>query len=362
MSSPAVTVPVSLDLAAIRQAVETRLHEFIDSKVRSATEGHTPMELTHLLEAFLFAGGKRLRPLLCVCGWHAATGSGDTDPLLNVAASLEMFHAFALIHDDVMDHSQLRRGRPTVHRALAALHQADRDRTAADDLGVSGALLAGDLALVWSDEILHSAGLTPTQLAAALPVIHTMRNEVLHGQYLDLLATGRPTDDVDAALRIIRFKTAKYTIERPLHLGAALAGADSDVQTALSAYALPIGEAFQLRDDLLGVYGAPGRTGKSVLEDIRDGKPTVLVALALRQADPSQRAILHAALGNPGLDQAQADIIRGILTATGAHATVENMIETRFRQAVDPLDTGVFSPAATAALRALAETAAWRDT
>src|ERR1041384_706255 len=216
-----------------------------------------PTQFVQALADFLAAGGKRLRPLLCVTGWHAAVGERTPPPaVIRVAAALEMFHAFALIHDDVMDQSSLRRGHPTVHRALAGQRLAAGDSpVSAERFGVGGALLVGDLALTWSDELIHTAGLGPAQLTAILPVLNVMRTEIMYGQYLDLVATGSPTDDVERALTIARYKTSKYSIERPLHIGAVLAGAGHDLLGALTGYALPLGEAFQLRADLLGAFG-----------------------------------------------------------------------------------------------------------
>ncbi|MER5418042.1 polyprenyl synthetase family protein [Streptomyces virginiae] len=312
------------------------------------------MEIAETLRAFLFAGGKRLRPQLCVIGWQTAGEGPVPAPVVQAAASLEMFHAFALIHDDVMDDSASRRGHATVHRSLAAHHASRPD---AARLGVNAAILLGDLALAWSDALLHTAGLTPTQLTAAHEVVDAMRTELMYGQYLDLCATGQVCDDVEAALRTARYKTARYTVERPLLLGAALAGAGHGVHEALSAYALPVGEAFQLRDDLLGVFGTPQVTGKPSLDDLRDGKHTVLAALALKRATPRQRNILHTLLGDPCLDETGADRIRQVLAATGARDEVENMINTRRAQALRVLASAPFPASATAGLRQLTDAA-----
>lgn len=221
----AVTV---LDLDAIRQGVDRILTAFLADKARTTT-GVLPPEIPQKLSGFLAAGGKRIRPLLCLIGWYAAAGSGPVDPVLRMAASLEMFRAFALIHDDLIDHSDTRRGQPTVHRALCSYYRPTRG-SAAEDLSASAALLIGDLALSWSDELVHTAGLAPDQLAAVFPLIDVMRTEVMAGQYLDIVTTGCPTQDVELALTIVRYKTAKYTIERPLHIGAALAGANDETQ------------------------------------------------------------------------------------------------------------------------------------
>lgn len=345
-----------LDLSGIRHAVDARLGDFLAGKAHIAAERQLPGEVVQVLRDFLFAGGKRLRPLLCACGWYAANGRGDTAPMLTTAAALEMFHAFALIHDDVMDRSETRRGRPTVHRTLATRYRAGRSPSVAERLGVSTAVLIGDLALSWSQELLHAAGLSPTQLSEVLAVIDTMRTEVMYGQYLDVISAGCLTGDLAQALTILRYKSATYTIEHPLHLGAVIAGADTAVRTALRAYALPLGEAFQLRDDLLGVFGTPTQTGKPVLDDLREGKNTALIALAMNNADPVQQGTLRQLVGNSELDEQGAVHVRDILTATGARCAVENMIDDRRQQALAALHTAPFPSPALVCLRDFAET------
>ncbi|MFE7272523.1 polyprenyl synthetase family protein [Streptomyces sp. NPDC057623] len=342
-----------IDLAHVQSRIDQALHNFLDAKTRAARNRSLPLDVPTALRDFLDAGGKRLRPLLCVLGWHAAGGHGDDEAVIQTAAALEMFHAFCLIHDDIMDNSATRRGRPTVHRTLAVRHGHDQ-------LGASAAILIGDMALAWSDELMHSAGHSPHRLTALRRIIDVMRQEVIYGQYLDLITPLGPITDHQAALRVIEFKTAKYTVERPLHCGATLADADPDLLTVLSRYALPLGEAFQLRDDLLGVYGRPDDTGKPVLDDLREGKHTVLIALAAQRADATQRRLLDTLVGSPDLDLDGAARIRTVLDATGARATVEDMIATRRAQALTALDAVPYPQPAAAALGHIAARAVER--
>ncbi|WP_405591764.1 polyprenyl synthetase family protein [Streptomyces sp. NBC_01092] len=346
------------DVASIRSEVDAHLAAFLDGKAGDAATYRLPGEVVEVLSSFLFAGGKRIRPVLCVIGWHAAGGAGPAGPVVRAAASLEMFHTFALIHDDIMDDSAVRRGRPTAHHALAAHHPARAD---AERLGVHAAILLGDLALAWSDEILHTARLTPAQLAAVLPILDDMRTELMYGQYLDLLGSGHGAAGIDTALTAARLKTAKYTVERPLHIGAAISGANAVTLSVLSRYALPVGEAFQLRDDLLGTFGDPRATGKSRLDDLRSGRPTALVSLAVQRADPAQRRTLQTLIGDPSLDEDGADRIREVLIATGAREETERMITDRRRQALEALDASVLAPAVTDALRNLVNLATTRS-
>jgi geranylgeranyl diphosphate synthase type I len=356
------SVEQPLDLVALRARIDAVLRGFLSGKAaEAAAQGLIHVgDAAGVLGDFLAAGGKRLRPLLCVIGSSAVRGHGDIGPVVQAGAALEMFHAFALIHDDIMDGALTRRGQPTVHRVLAARHQDGRTQAAAERLGIGAAILIGDLAMSWSDELLHTAGLTSAQLGAVLPVIDTMRTELMYGQYLDLITTGHPTTDLATALKTVSYKTARYTYERPLHIGAALAGAPAEVFTALTTYALPLGEAFQLRDDLLGVYGDPARTGKSVLDDLREGKHTVLVAIALQRATAPQRITLRALVGKATLTGEEAARIRLILQSTGACVAVENMIDARYRSALRALELAPFPSAMAAALRQLAWTATAR--
>ncbi|MEU0383889.1 polyprenyl synthetase family protein [Streptomyces chartreusis] len=350
----------ALDLDAIRHRVDTVLADFLRRPPSTVpSQRGCGDELAQALRDFVLAPGKRIRALLCVLGWQAAAGADGEEALWRTAASLEIFHAFALIHDDIIDSSQTRRGRPSAHRAFAARH---RSRPDADTFGIHAAILLGDLALTCSDALMNTAGLSTRQRDTVLPLIDTMRGEVLLGQHMDLMATGGPTDDVERAMTIARLKTAKYTVERPLHLGAALAGADRELFGLCSAYALPLGEAFQLRDDLLGVFGDPALTGKPVLDDLRSGKATVLMALALRHATPHQRRTLEALVGRPDLDAEGAGRVRRILQRTGARDMVEGMITERYEAALRTLDTCALTPQTIHALRHIATRAVVRTT
>ncbi|MFI1200204.1 polyprenyl synthetase family protein [Streptomyces sp. NPDC020883] len=360
---PAQRTPTPLDLKSLRRDVDAALHQFLQGKTAAAAARNLPDQAARTLEEFLSAGGKRLRPVLCALGWQAATGTPPPKPVVRVAASLEMFHAFRLIHDDIIDDRAARRGAPTVHRTLATRHTAHHPEPLAERLGSSCALLIGSLALTWSDEILHTAGLTSSQLLAVLPVLDVMHTEVIYGEYLDVTATGHPTVDLDRALAIVRYKTAKYTCERPLHIGAVLGGARPSLLRELTGYAQPLGEAFQLRDDLLGVFGDPKATGRSRLEDLRAGKHTMLLTLALRDASPAHAAVLRRLIGNPHLTEADATQIRNILTVTGARAHVEGMIHERRERVLRQLGTAhAIHPEAQDALRRLAEATTRRTT
>ena len=307
-------------------------------------------------------GGKRLRAQFCVWGFRAAREPEDASEgqaLLRGAAALELLHASALVHDDVIDDSDTRRGRPAAHRAFADGHVADRWGGDPRAFGVAAAVLLGDLLLVWSDEVLRGCSLPPDRLDRALKTFDLTRAEVIAGQFLDVAAQARGEGDVAHAMRVLRYKSAKYSVERPLLLGAALAGASPRVEAALSAYGLPIGEAFQLRDDLLGVYGDPKVTGKPAGDDLAEGKRTVLVALALAGSAAEDAAVLDAALGRP-LTAVEVEELRGVIDRSGAHAEVERRIEDLTAQGLAALDQGDLADDATKALRELALAATQR--
>jgi geranylgeranyl diphosphate synthase type I len=273
------------------------------------------------------SGGKRFRAAFCYWGYRAAARDQHDDrAILRAAASLELLHASALVHDDLMDASDTRRGRPATHRGFADLHQEQAWPGDPEQYGAAAAILLGDLLLSWSDELLRRCGMPWDRVGPALDVLDACRSEVIAGQFLDVSVQARGSATVDDAMTVLRYKSAKYSIERPLHIGAALAGAPPEALTALSGYGLPLGEAFQLRDDLLGVFGDPATTGKPAGDDLVEGKRTVLVALALGAAPAAEAARLDAALGT-SLDRAGVAELRGIIDRSGAHAEVESKID-----------------------------------
>ncbi|MFD8002704.1 polyprenyl synthetase family protein [Streptomyces mirabilis] len=344
----------AIDLRAVQCQVDAVLADFLAEKTRAAAGRGHPPEVVQTVRDFLAAGGKRIRALLCVVGWYAAGGDGDAKAVLRVAASLELFVAFALIHDDIMDDSASRRGRPAVHRVMRARLGEDER---AERLGAGGALLVGNLALMWAQELLHTARLEPGQLRRVHELYDAMLEEVMYGQYLDVMGTGRGADDVEAALRIIRYKTATATIERPLQLGAAVAGTGEATMDVFTRLGLPLGEAFQLRDDLLDVFGSPNGACAPGLSDLREGKRTVLLALGLQRADQVQRERLGRLVGRADLGECEAAEARTILQVTGAREQTERMIASRYEQVLRVLDGAGFPRAADGALRGLAVTA-----
>jgi len=317
----------SWDGAAFRAELQVVLEEFLDEMAgRLAPLGPDAERL--LAEARRsVGGGKRFRAAFCYWGYRAHSPTvPDEQALLRACAALELLHASALVHDDYMDASDTRRGRPATHRAFEAEHRADGWRGDPEQYGASAAILLGDLLLSWSEELLRRCGFPLERVAAAMGVFDLCRTEVITGQFLDVSVQARGRADVDAAMTVLRYKSAKYSIERPLHIGATLAGADASGLAELSAYGLPLGEAFQLRDDLLGVFGDAATTGKPAGDDLVEGKRTVLVALALDAAPAERAALLDRSLGTP-LDETLLAELRQVIDDSGAHAQVESVID-----------------------------------
>jgi geranylgeranyl diphosphate synthase, type I len=349
------------ELPRIRDQVGLALDQFLDRQ-RAVLGGIGPGLLPWLdAIAVLLAGGKRLRPAFCYWGFRAAGGEGGP-PVYAAGAALELLHASALVHDDLMDGSDTRRGQPSVHRAFAARHAGHGWRGSAGAFGAGSAILIGDILLAWTDELYHGSGLSAAALRRGQPVLDAMRAELICGQYLDLLGQAAGDGSVEDALRVITYKTARYTIERPLQLGTALAGPPDEAMTAAcGGYGIPLGIAFQLRDDVLGVFGDPARTGKPADDDLREGKRTVLVAMARQRATPAQREVLDRRLGDPGLDEAGAAELRAIISGTGALAECELMIESNVAEALRALDKAPFAGQAREALAELAVIATERS-
>jgi geranylgeranyl diphosphate synthase type I len=359
------------------RAVERTLAEFLSSQA-SALDAVDPAlgRFARTTRDLVLGGGKRLRPTFAYWGWRGVVGAREpVEPVLPALAALELMHTFALVHDDVMDDSATRRGDPTAHRIFAAQHSDAARVGDADHFGATSAILAGDLCLIWADQLLARAALSTATLFAVRACYDRMRIEAVAGQYLDVLGETEPSAwSVERALLVARHKTASYTVQRPLQFGLALAGpaAHADaaaVDDAYHRYGIAVGEAFQLCDDLLGVYGDPVVTGKPTGDDLRTGKPTTLLMLARQLATPAQRAELDPypagavipADGSGGPSTPAAIAHRaGVIADTGAVTKVETLIRQRVAEGVEALAGAPIHYDARAALTDLAVTATHR--
>ena len=345
---------------AYLNAFNTLMAEFFAAQ-RELLEGISP-ETLPLLEAIesLSTGGKRLRALLSYWGWRGAGGARVTEnrgtwSIVKAGMAVELFQTSALIHDDIIDRSDTRRGAPSVHKRFEATHEQNNWRGDAFNYGLTGGILAGDLTLAWSAEVFASLGEGALYGSPARTIFDRMRSEVLAGQYLDVYSEVLDTEDASSALQralnVIRFKSAKYSCEHPFTIGGSLAlqaralesgaGAISEEHPVLAGYrafGLPLGEGFQLRDDELGVFGRPEVTGKPAGDDLREGKRTVLVALTSAALSEQEAALLHDSLGNPNLSDEQVERIRELMVSSGAFAEHERLIEQKSHAVFEALD------------------------
>jgi geranylgeranyl diphosphate synthase type I len=312
---------------ALIAAVERTLADFLTHQITQLDAVDPALgRFARTTGDLVLSGGKRLRPTFAYWGWRGVTGPGEPlEPILPALAALELMHTFALVHDDVMDDSATRRGGPTAHRIFAAQHrQAGRLGDPAH-FGSTSAILVGDLCLVWADQLLARASLSTATLFAVRACYDRMRIEAVAGQYLDVLGETEPgTWSVERALLVARHKTASYTVQRPLQFGMTLAGLDAEVDEAYAHYGAAVGEAFQLRDDLLGVFGDPVVTGKPAGDDLRTGKPTTLLMLAHQLATPAQLREMNrlGQLAQPSQSQLARSARRGDLTMDPAGAVI----------------------------------------
>ncbi len=342
------TAPPSLSVIARR--VETRIDEVLRAEESRWSEFDSDLvSPVAEIRRLIVAGGKRLRPAFCFWG-HEGAGGIDEQRAIDAGAALELLHAFALFHDDVMDGSTSRRGEPVTHMVFADEHRAAGSSGEARRYGEGIAILVGDLAFVYSDRLLDGAS------DRARSIWHELRIELNVGQILDLVGSARHERRRHKAERICRYKSGKYTIERPLHLGAAIAAPESmaTLVPALSSYGLPLGDAFQMRDDVMGVFGDPAVTGKPVGDDLREGKPTPLLAIAVERADPSQRAVLDR-VGRSELDDRDVAAVQDVIVACGALTEMESIITRLASEAVMALDAFDLAGSARSELVALAE-------
>ncbi|MEV7606177.1 polyprenyl synthetase family protein [Paenarthrobacter sp. NPDC089322] len=345
--------------------VADKLHEFL-SHQQHVMAGISP-DVDPLITSIsnLVTGGKRLRALMCYWGWRGAGGSASDAEIVTAGCALELFQAAALIHDDIIDRSDTRRGGPSVHRRFSQLHQLNGWALDDERFGHAAAILTGDLCLSFSEESFTQIGSRAGSGTAARHIFNLMRAEVMAGQYLDILEeVAGPVRDaagsVERAKSIIRYKSAKYSTEHPLALGGALAGAPDHLLQGYSAFSLPLGEAFQLRDDVLGVFGDPGTTGKPAGDDLREGKRTVLVGFAINQAPAADAAYLHAMLGRQDLGEDEVAEIRRIIVDCGALEATESLIAELSDKAFAALERLPLADLPLTALRQLAEAAVSR--
>jgi geranylgeranyl diphosphate synthase type I len=357
------TAPSASELAG---AVTDQLRDYLAGRRADAAYIGTDYDgLIAALEEFVLRGGKRLRPAFAYWGYRAVTAGPDDpvdDEVLRLFAALELLHACALVHDDVIDGSATRRGMPTAHVHFAELHRGRGWRGSSDQFGLSAAILLGDLSLVWADDIVAAADLPPAARRRVQRVWSDIRTEVLGGQYLDIVAESSGSHSIATAMNVNTYKTASYTVSRPLQFGAAAAADRPEIQSEFHGIGTDLGIAFQLRDDVLGVFGDPAVTGKPSGDDLRSGKRTVLLAEAVERAersDPAAAELLRSAIGTD-LTDGEVREVCGVIESVGALAAVEDRIGILTRRSLEALERAPLNAPAKSGLTELAGLAAHR--
>lgn len=362
------------------ELIQAQLDQFCDQQRKDFEVISTDLIPLIDYSKALLSGGKRFRALFTYWSWVGALAvseprqsqeqlAASSEAMIGITAALEMFHAAALVHDDLLDQSDTRRGAPAVHKRFETLHESSVWAGSAQRFGMAGSVLVGDLLLSWSSEIFGRAlqGSATRQIELACrDEFSKMRTEVMAGQYLDVLeenaALTRPLDEaVGRANRVMLYKTAKYSIEAPLLIGAAFAGADPALLRGLSAFGIPLGMAFQLRDDILGVFGDPAVTGKPAGDDLREGKRTVLVGLTRETLRPSVASVFDDMLTSRSLNEEQITFLQQTIVSCGALEKTERMIDDLADQAFEALSMLDIAPNARENLRMLAQKVIRRD-
>lgn len=335
----------------LREEVLRRVGDFVAT--RCATDLAGADVVLDVLRGFV-DGGKCLRSTFLYVGWLCRGDAGPVGPVLDAAASLELLHAFALLQDDVMDRSATRRGRPAAHVSFATWHRANGLSGSPERFGESAAVLLGDLCLVWAERMLRESGLDAAALDRAWPRYDEMRTELAVGQFADLVNDAAGLPPLERVLDVARRKSGNYTVRRPLEIGSALADCNPRVMTRLSGYGDAVGEAFQLRDDLLGVFGTPAVTGKPIASDLTDRKATSVVVAAHHLADATTRREMTDLMNASDLSAADVERWRRLIAAAGAPEWIEQMIDERLAHALDLVETGDMPDVARTALADMA--------
>ncbi len=336
---------------AIRREVLRSLGEFVERRCADDLQAAGVDVAVDVLRDFV-DGGKCVRSTFVYLGWLC---NADDDPgALRAAASFELLHAFALLQDDVMDDSTLRRGRPSAHVRFAQWHHERAMSGSPERFGEAAAVLLGDLCLVWAQQMLRESGIDEDALARGSHRYDAMRTELAVGQFADLVNDAAEFPEWERVLDVLRRKSGNYTVRRPLEIGAAMAGCSPGVLTLLGEYGEAVGEAFQLRDDVLGIFGSPEITGKPAGSDLHEHKATSVVVAAYRLADASLRRDVTRLMSTPDLNDADIRQWRKLIVATGALEWIERLIDSRLTRALELLDTGQVDPPVRTALADMA--------
>jgi geranylgeranyl diphosphate synthase type I len=301
-------------LVDLKSKIDKEIELFFDCKIKQVKDQKKPDELLEMVENlrdFVLRSGKRIRPILFYCGYVIAGGK-DKEKILRAASSIELIHSFLLIHDDIIDQDDFRHGGLSMHCEYRKKCKNEDSK----HFEISMAIIVGDLAYSFGCEVLSELDLSPDLKIKAINKINQIISNTAAGEAADVVLSVNSDFGVDKIIEMQKYKTAKYTIEGPLHLGAVLAGADNEFLKSLSRFAIPLGVAFQIQDDIIGIFGDEKKIGKPVGSDIIEGKKTLLVAKALEVANEKQKNIILSALGNKEINFDDIEDVRKIIKET----------------------------------------------
>jgi geranylgeranyl diphosphate synthase type II len=350
--------PSAPDIGAFTTRIDALLRDiFADAIDRARELDPAYAALLEVMQTQLLRGGKRLRPRLTYLAYNGLGGTNDP-AIMRIAAGQELIHQYLLLHDDVIDRDLVRHGGPNV---AGVYYDQFKKRGVPDaeafHYGASFALLAGNSSFALSLEAVTSSRFEPDKQVAAMACINQMLFEIMGGQLLDVyhaIPTIEPPT-VDQLLQIARYKTARYSFETPLEVGALLAGANEDELDSLKSFAISLGIAFQLTDDLLGLYGDEKSLGKPVTSDMTEGKQTLLMHFAHGNATPAQAKTIASIWGNRDAGRPELEIMKDLVRATGATGQVEELCEKYLAQSLSSLKKSKLSDPTRSELIAIAE-------
>jgi len=356
-----ITADITDLLEQYQEQINARLAWFFDAKIEEASgiSRHT-RDVVASAKEYTLRGGKRLRPIFCIYGYKCLRADNE-EAILDAAISLELMQSYLLIHDDIMDEDELRRGNRTFHILCKELCEREFGVTKAHKFGENVAIVGGDLLESYGAEVLATSSFKSEYVQKALAAYAKIVKNVGYGQILDLTAERKGSFSEDEILTIHHLKTASYTIEGPLHIGALLAGATEADLTVLSTYGIPLGLAFQIQDDILGLFGSAGKTGKPVGSDIREGKKTLLILHALERCSEADKAVILNALGNDAVTDGKIEAVRAIVRSTGSLEYSKALVRELIEKAVATISGSRFRAEAQAFLVAIADFIGRRD-
>lgn len=333
-------------LSDYQKQVDPLLRNYFDKKLEEARKNDAlAVEAIEMIADFTLASGKRMRPAVMYYAYLAAGGK-DEDAIKEASVSIELVHTFLLIHDDIIDRDEKRHGVSTLHERYKKIARILNPKKDSTHFGNSMAMIVGDMTSAMANEVIFNTRFDARLIIRALDMLQRIVYVTIPGEMLDVLLEFKGSATEKEIMDMHERKTAKYTFEGPMYLGAVLAGNEEHMLEPFSRYALAAGKAFQLQDDILGVFGDEKKLGKPVGSDIIEGKQTLLVIKALAAASSSQKSIIHSLLGKKDLSESELQAFRSVIRDTGALDYSVDLSKKLIAEAIDSLQVVEFKNAA----------------